>query len=240
MSQYRCMIIDDEELARDLLENFVSRVPDLELVGKYPSPVEALSALKQQEIDLIFLDIQMPEMTGIEFLQSISQQPAIIFTTAYDNYALKGYELSVIDYLLKPFSLARFLQASQKAMEWIAFRRSRKEVANSPKEAVHSEYLLINADHKVHRLYLKDILYIQSMKEYVTYYTPKGKIMALGSLKSLEESLPPQEFLRVHKSYMVARRQVSALEGNQLRVGKRLLPFGGSYKASVMAELFGG
>ena len=238
MSQYSCVIIDDEELARDLLENFISRVPELKLIGKFSSPLEALASFRDHAVEILFLDIQMPEMTGIEFLQSLSQRPAVVFTTAYDNYALKGYELAVVDYLLKPFGLPRFLQAVNKATEWIELRREKEGLKlSTPKEA-SPEYLLINADHKVHRLYLQDILYIQSMKEYVAYYTPKGKIMALGSLKGLEESLPKSEFLRIHKSYIVAKRKVSTLEGNQLQVGGVLLPIGGSYKAIVLEELF--
>lgn len=243
MRNYSCIIIDDEEIGRDLLENFVGRIPHLGLLGKFSNPLEALSSLRVESVDLIFLDIQMPEMTGIEFLKTLSNAPAVIFTTAYDRYAIEGYELSVIDYLLKPFSFTRFLQAVNKATELIELRyKAKKETL--PKIAPNSpaplEFLLINADHKLYRVYLKDILYIQSMKEYVVYFTDQGKIMAWGSLKSLEEKLPSIDFMRIHKSYIVAKNSVKSLQGNQLDIGDTTLPVGGSYRNEVMAKLFSG
>lgn len=235
MRSYSCIIIDDEELARDLLANFIGRVPYLQLQGKFSNPVDALSFMSEESVDLIFLDIQMPEMTGIEFLKTLSKAPAVIFTTAYERYALEGYELSVIDYLLKPFSFSRFLSAVNKATELLEFR-SKESVPAKPTS--NPEFLLINADHKLHRLFVKDILYIQSMKEYVTYFSEQGKIMALGSLKSLEEKLPSSDFIRIHKSYIVAKSRVKSLEGNQLDIGETKLPIGGSYKSDVVANLF--
>ena len=183
MRNYSCIIMDDEEIGRDLLENFIGRIPHLGLLGKFSNPLEALSRIRVETVDLIFLDIQMPGMTGIEFLKTLPNAPAIIFTTAYDEYALEGYELSVVDYLLKPFSFTRFLQSVNKATELIELRDKAKSEAlpKTPSSGqVPPEFLLINADHKLHRLYLKDILYIQSMKEYVTYFTVQGKIMAWG------------------------------------------------------------
>jgi DNA-binding LytR/AlgR family response regulator len=243
MRNYSCIIIDDEEIGRDLLENFIGRIPHLELLGKFTNPLEALSSLRVESVDLIFLDIQMPAMTGIDFLKTLSSAPAIIFTTAYDEYALAGYELSVIDYLLKPFSFTRFLQAVNKATELIELRYKAKNETIPPNPGSNKaplEFLLINADHKIHRLYLKDILYIQSMKEYVVYYTEQGKIMAWGSLKSLEEKLPSADFMRIHKSYIVAKNRVNSLNGNQLELGDITLPIGGLYRDEVMAKLFDG
>ena len=243
MRNYSCIIIDDEEIGRDLLENFIGRIPHLELLGKFSNPLEALSGIRVESVDLIFLDIQMPAMTGIEFLKTLSSTPAIIFTTAYDEYALEGYELSVIDYLLKPFSFTRFLQAVNKATELIELKyKAKNETLPKipPSSQASLEFLLINADHKLHRLYLKDILYIQSMKEYVTYFTDHGKIMAWGSLKSLEEKLPSTDFMRIHKSYIVAKNRVNSLNGNQLELGDVTLPIGGTYRDEVMAKLFDG
>jgi DNA-binding LytR/AlgR family response regulator len=242
MRNYSCIIIDDEEIGRDLLENFIGRVPHLEVLGKFSNPLEALSGFDIESVDLIFLDIQMPEMTGIEFLKTLSRTPAVIFTTAYDRYAVEGYELSVIDYLLKPFSFTRFMQAVNKAIELIELRYKSKKEKTLPSTSQNSpgplEFLLINADHKLYRLYLKDILYIQSMKEYVVYFTDQGKVMALGSLKSLEEKLPSSDFMRIHKSYIVAKNKVKSLEGNQLDIGDSVLPVGGNYRSEVMAKLF--
>ena len=241
MRNYSCIIIDDEEIGRDLLENFIGRIPHLELLGKFSNPLEALSGLKVESVDLIFLDIQMPAMTGIEFLKTLSNAPAVIFTTAYAEYAVKGYELSVTDYLLKPFSFTRFLQAVNKATELIDLKDKAKQEplpSPPPNSKPPLEFLLINADHKIHRLYLKDILYIQSMKEYVVYYTAQTKIMALGSLKGLEEKLPATDFMRIHKSYIVAKKKVKSLYGNQLELENITLPIGGSYRDEVMANLF--
>lgn len=241
MKEYSCIIIDDEELARDLLENFIERLPHLELKGKFSNPLEALANYRENPADIIFLDIQMPEMTGIEFLKTLSKVPAVIFTTAYNAYALESYELSVIDYLLKPFGFTRFLQAVNKATELIDlnFKNQNKTLSiPSSQLSVSPEFILINADRKLHRLYLKDITYIQSMKEYVVYYTEKEKIMALGSLKSLEENLPSSGFIRIHKSYIVAKKRVKSVEGNQLDIGETILPIGGIYRNEVMANLF--
>ncbi|MEM6347200.1 MAG: LytTR family DNA-binding domain-containing protein [Bacteroidota bacterium] len=241
MRNYSCIIIDDEEIGRDLLENFTGKIAHLELLGKFSNPLEALSKLRVESVDLIFLDIQMPTMTGIEFLKTLTHSPAIIFTTAYDEYALEGYQLSVIDYLLKPFSFTRFVQAVNKAIELIELKYQAQNQASPPIPTTSQsslEYLLINADHKLHRLHLKDILYIQSMKEYVSYFSEHGKIMALGSLKALEEKLPPTDFMRIHKSYIVAKNRVNSLQGNQLILRDITLPIGGSYRKEVMAKLF--
>ena len=240
MKNYSCIIIDDEELSRALLENFIGKVPHLKLTGKFSNPLEALPNFREGSVDIIFLDIQMPEMTGIEFLKTLSKAPAVIFTTAYANYALEGYELSVIDYLLKPFSFTRFLQAVNKATEQIDLR---KQVSQAPTSSINNtpelqEFLLINADYKLHKVYLKDILYIQSMKEYVMYFTEQGKVMALGPLKSLEIELPSENFIRIHNSYIVAKNRVKSLVGNQLEVGGVTLPIGGSYRPEVMEQLF--
>lgn len=243
MSNFSCIIIDDEELARNLLENFIGRLPHLELLGKFSNPLEALSCLREVSVDLIFLDIQMPEMTGIEFLKTLSKAPSVIFTTAYDRYALESYELSVVDYLLKPFSFTRFLQAVNKATELIQLRgKAKNEIlpVAAPDSSVPPAFLLIKAEHKLHRLFLNDIIYIQSMKEYVVYFTERGKFMALGALKSLEDKLPSTDFIRIHKSYIVAIKRVRSLQGNQLYIGEAILPIGGSYRNEVKTKLFYG
>jgi DNA-binding LytR/AlgR family response regulator len=240
MRKFTCIVVDDEELSRDLLENYIGRVSSLELIAKFKNPLEALTILVDDDIDIIFLDIQMPELTGPEFLRTLSNPPAVIFTTAYKQYALEGYELSVTDYLLKPFSFTRFLKSVNKATELIELRRSAKSgsPAESLRNEVHDEYLLINASRKLHRLYVKDIEYIKSDKEYVVYFTRQEKIMALGSLKSLEEKLPSADFIRVHKSYIVAKKSVRSIEGNQLNLTDTKIPIGGSYRELVMGNLF--
>lgn len=229
MNPIRCAIVDDEELARALLENYAGRLPNLQLVGMCKDPLEALQLLQEQPVDLLFLDIQMPELTGIEFLRSLPQRPLVIFTTAYSEYALEGYELDVLDYLLKPIAFERFVQAVNKAAERLRLLSNEKE---------ERDYILVKADHKVHRLRYDDILYVQSMLEYVAFYTPEGRLLSLGSLKGLEEELPKSLFIRVHKSFIVAKKRVTTLEGNTVHIGKEKIPIGASFREEVMRELF--
>lgn len=233
----KCLIIDDEELARALLENFIQRVPDLELIAKCKNPLEALDWMSRGKIDLIFLDIQMPELNGLEFLEVLAEKPMIIFTTAYPDYALDAFDQNALDYLLKPFSFQRFLQALSKAKEKYHLQK-KPPVLLSPNPSVEADFLLVHADHKVYKLWHKDIRYIQSMREYVTYHMEGQKLMALNSLKKLEEVLPNEKFTRIHKSYLVGDIHVSALEGNQLHLGETLLPVGGSFKEQVIKKLF--
>lgn len=240
MHPIRCLVVDDEELARALLENFISRLPNLELAASCANPLEAMAVLQQQTIDLIFLDIQMPELTGVEFLRTLTKKPVVIFTTAYAEYALEGYSLDVTDYLLKPFSFERFVQAVNKA---IALLQAKAGLAVGPAAAGDAvtpakDYLLVKADHKVHRLKFDDILYIQSMREYAAFYTPNGRILSLSSLKSLEEILPAERFIRIHKSYIVAIGKIDTLEGNMVQVGKEKLPVGANYREELVKRVF--
>ncbi len=237
MEKIRCIIVDDEELARTLLDNYISRLPYLELTGSCKDPLEAMQLLQTQTVDLMFLDIQMPGLTGVEFLRILPNKPAVIFTTAYSEYALEGYSLDVIDYLLKPFSFERFVKAVNKAVDLIQL----KSAAQPPpveKQEPEKDFLLVKSEHKIYRLKLNDILYIESMREYVAYYTPQGRIMALASLKSLEEELPADRFMRIHKSFIVALGKIETLEGNMLHLGKAKIPIGASYREEVLSKFF--
>lgn len=240
MKKIKCLVVDDEELARTLLENYIGRLPQLELIQKCKDPIEANEVLQHKEIDLLFLDIQMPELTGIQFLKILKAKPAVIFTTAYSEYAVEGYSLDVTDYLLKPFSFERFLQAVNKASEWIRLQRADNQTINEGLINVNTpkEFILVKSEHKIHRLRLKDIIFIQSMREYVAYYTPNGRILSLQSLKCLEIDLPSSQFLRIHKSYIVAIEKVDTLEGNQIIIGKEKLPIGASYRERVLKKIF--
>lgn len=241
MKKMNCLIVDDEELARNLVENYINRLSYLAVVGKCANPLEAMQVLQEQPVDLMFLDIQMPELTGVEFLKTLSQKPLVIFTTAYKEYALQGFELDVVDYLLKPFRFERFLQAVNKAGKIKMHESKEAPPAPDTTEEVPNEekdYILVKSDFKVFRIFYKDILFIESMKEYVAYHTPAGRTLSLGSLKRLEQELPADKFMRVHKSYIVNKGEVSALEGNQVHVGKVKIPIGTSYRERVLAELF--
>ena len=244
MKKINCLIVDDEELARSLLENYVNRLPHLNIVDKCANPFEAMQALQENKVDLMFLDIQMPDLTGIEFLKTLSQKPLVVFTTAYKEYALEGYELDVVDYLLKPFRFERFLQAVNKAGKLL---KASEEITQTPTavpapiqqtEEAKKKYILVKSDFKVFRIFFKDILYVESMKEYVAYHTADKRTLSLGSLKKLEQELPSESFMRIHKSYIANINYVSALEGNMVHLDKKKLPIGTSYKEAVMKRLF--
>ena len=234
--QYTCIIVDDEQLARELLKEFVSKTPLLKLLGLYKNPIEAMSILKSGQVDILFLDIQMPEINGVDFLKTIGNKPCTIFTTAYSEFALEGYELEVTDYLVKPFSFERFLQAVNKATRQVDLERRDTGSAESP--SVSKDYILLHADHKIYKVALDDIQYIEGLKEYVSYYTEDKRIIVLQSLRSIEENLPSEDFIRVHRSYIVPIRKISALEGNQISVGGKLIPIGRSYRESVIQRVF--
>jgi len=240
MNKINCLIVDDEELARNLVENYVNRLPHLNIVGKCANPFEAMQALQEDRVDLIFLDIQMPELTGIEFLKTLSQKPMVIFTTAYKEYAMQGYELDVVDYLLKPFRFERFLQAVNKASKQIKTLTPNEgnNVAASSTEEKQKDYILVKSDYKVFRLFYKDIYYIESMREYVAYHTAEGRTLSLGSLKKLESELPLEQFMRIHKSYIANKTKIKALEGNMVHLGETKLPIGASYKDEVLKQVF--
>ncbi|PWJ44836.1 LytR/AlgR family response regulator transcription factor [Sediminitomix flava] len=241
----KCLIIDDEQLARKLLENFVSKLPNLELVGMCKSPLEAMAVMQEQDVDLLFLDIQMPDLTGIEFLKTMSNSPMVIFTTAYSEYALESYEFNVIDYLLKPFSFERFLKAVQKANAIFGLKQQPKEsltkniekIEDDIKPIKEQDYLMIKSDHRIYKTYFKDILYIEGLKEYVSFYTPSQRIISLQSLSKLEDSLPKEQFIRTHRSYIVSLSQIKAIEGNQLEINGKLIPIGKTYKDGLLNSL---
>jgi DNA-binding LytR/AlgR family response regulator len=231
MMNFKCLIVDDEELGRMLIENYVQRL-GLTIVAQCRNPIEALKVMQTNEIDLIFLDIQMPEMNGLQFIKSLNYKPLIILTTAYAEHALESYTLDVVDYLLKPIRFERFTLAVNKAMERYRFRT---EMAND-NEIVEKGILLVKSEHRIHRLKLSDILFIQSMSEYVSFHLSGSRILSLGALKSLENELPANLFLRVHKSYIVAIDKIDFLDGNTIQVGKEKIPVGPSYKEQLLSH----
>ena len=230
---YTCLIVDDEQLARQLLEEFVSKIPMLELKGMCKNPLEVMEILKDEDIDILFLDIQMPELTGVEFVKTLPHKPATIFTTAYSEYALEGYQLDVIDYLVKPFPLDRFIKAVNKATDYIDLKRKALQAGT-----VNSDYLLLHADHKIYKVHLDEIEYIEGLKEYVSYFTKNKRIIVLQSLKSIEEELPSDQFIRVHRSYIVPIHKIKTLDGNQVQIGEKLIPIGRSFKEDVLKRVF--
>ncbi|UKN03361.1 LytTR family DNA-binding domain-containing protein [Paracrocinitomix mangrovi] len=228
----KCVIADDEKLARNLIESYVEKVPFLELVASCKNGIEAGEILQNEEVDLLITDIQMPELLGTDLVKSLQNPPMVIFTTAYEDYAVEGFELNAIDYLLKPFAFDRFLAAVNKAKDHLDSHSSEKEVK------LKKDYLTIKADHKLYKVQYKDIKFIEGQREYVSFHIPTGRITALMSLKKLEESLPSSIFIRCHKSYIVNKDKVEALEGNGLVIEEKTIPIGQSYKEKVVEEVF--
>lgn len=221
-----CIVIDDEFPARAIIESYISRIPYLTHLQSFKNPVEALDFLKKNNVDLMFVDIQMPELTGTEFLRALKNKPATIFTTAYPDYALEGYELDVIDYLVKPIAFERFLIATEKA---------HNRIKSKPEEA--EGYWVVKADHKTHRLKYSDINYIEGAREYVTYHLQEGRLMSLEALKNLEQSLP-DNFVRIHKSYIVNKNNISSKGNHWITVAGKELPVGKSYRQQVKGLSF--
>ncbi|WP_158979057.1 LytTR family DNA-binding domain-containing protein [Cellulophaga sp. L1A9] len=226
MSKIKCLVIDDEELARALIIKYISDTPNLELMGEYENALEALPLIKNSAIDLIFLDIQMPAINGTDFAKIIGADTNIIFTTAYTEYALEGYELNVVDYLLKPITFNRFLTAVNKV-------KSKAEPAESIEDSI-----TVKSGYDLHKIKYADILYIKSDSEYVTFYTAHKKIMSLQSLKSLLKQIPASLFMRVHRSYIVNKTKVTSLKGRDLYITDTLIPISDSYYDQVKLELF--
>jgi len=232
----RCVIVDDEHLARTLLEEYVKKLPQLQLVATCKNPLEAMEVMQREVVDLMFLDIQMPELTGVEFLKSMVVKPAVVFTTAYSEYALEGYQLDVVDYLVKPFPFERFLKAVNKASELIRLKKLDEE--QSPAQLLDG-FIVVHADRKIYKIGLDEIKYIEGLKEYVSYYTEEKRIIALESLKRLEDILPSDRFMRVHRSYIVPIGRIKKMDGNQLEIGGKLVPVGRSYREVVLRKVFG-
>jgi len=233
----KCLIVDDEQLARDMLEGYASRIPEMEVIAKCKSGAEAQIYLSKNNIELLFLDIQMPNKTGIEFLQELNTPPKVIFTTAYSDYAVEGYALQVVDYLLKPIGFERFKKAFNKAKD--LFLMEEKAQAFEDGHTFESRLILVKEGHNHHQILLKEIIFVAAMREYVQYHTSKGKLMELQSLSSVEKSLPDSHFIRIHRSYLVAKSAVKGHKQNKLLLHNDItLPLGKTYKQQVLQKLF--
>lgn len=218
-----CAIVDDEPLALSLLESYVDKTPFLRLAGKYSSAVQAMKKLPGRHVDLLFLDIQMPELNGLEYSKMIDPATRIVFTTAFGQYAIDGYKVNALDYLLKPISYVDFLQAANKALQWF-------ELLQQPKEDIQS--IFVKSDYKLVQIELSKILYVEGLKDYIKIYeedVPKP-ILSLMSLKAMEELLPASRFIRVHRSYIVQKDKIRVIDRGRIVFGKNYIPIGDSYK----------
>lgn len=223
----RCIAIDDEQLSLELLADSIDRLPCLQLVGSFSDPLQAHAFLHREPVDLVFLDIQMPGMTGLQFIRSLQRPPLFILVTAYEKYALEGYSLNVVDYLMKPVPLDRFVQACSKALELFHWKGGREE----KKEPV---YFFIHADYSLLKIVYADVVYVEGLKDYIKIHLRSSPrpVVSRMSLKALEENLPPA-FVRIHKSYIVSKDNITALKRNHVYLGTTELPIGDSYKGAV-------
>jgi DNA-binding LytR/AlgR family response regulator len=232
----KCIIIDDEPLAIELLEDFISKIPFLELVASCSNGFEATSILQEQKIDLIFTDIEMPDFSGIDFIKSLEVKPLFIFTTAYSHYAVEGFNLNAIDYLVKPIPFHRFLKAATRAQNLLSLKIE-EEKPTLDKENIQ-EFIFVKSEYENLKINLSDIKYIESLKDYIKIHTHKEKpILTLSSLKSFEEKLGKLNFIRVHKSYIVSLKHIYSVQRNRIIIDDNWIPIGLNYRDDFIKKI---
>jgi DNA-binding LytR/AlgR family response regulator len=231
-----CWIVDDEPLALGLLESYVENTPFLKLTGRFSSAKAALQEMMERQPDLIFLDIQMPHVNGMEFARVIGDHTKIIFTTAFKEYALEGYRVNALDYLMKPVSYVNFLTAAKKVLAWFEAVKAKESM---PQQQENREGIFVKSDYKTVRVLFDDILYVEGLKNYVKIYTIKqsASIITLMSMKELEDALPKNRFIRVHRSFIVAKYKIESINKNRLTVAGREIPIGITYKDDFLREV---
>ena len=225
-----CVIVEDEPLARNLMVEYVRKVPSLNLIEACSSPLAAIEVLRTNSVDILFLDVQMPELTGISLLKVLKKRPLVVLTTAYSEYALEGYELDVVDYLLKPITFERFLKAVDKVSQ-----RLEGKQPTTVEKGIHdagNQFMFVKDGTKLVKVQLSDILYIEGLKDYVTIHTKQQKITSLQRMKVLEEQLPSDQFIRIHNSYIVSLKGIEVVHKGEVQVGGNLLPIGETFKKS--------
>jgi DNA-binding LytR/AlgR family response regulator len=230
----KCIIIEDEPLAQDVIKNYLQKSGRFDLVGTYRNAPEAREAIDKEEIDLIFLDIQLPGMTGLNFLRSLSNPPLVVFTTSYPEYALESYEFNVIDYLLKPISYERFCKTIDKIIDGKIFKTTAGEAKPSGRD-----YIFIRSNSKFFRINFSEIIYIEGMKDYLKIHTHEHVIVTHQTMGEMENILPTGQFIRIHKSYIAATSRIRSVFGNSVDMGKAMLPIGLNHKEKVMSFIGG-
>ena len=231
-----CIIIDDEPLARKGLKEYITDVDFLHLTGEFDNAVKATELISKGNVQLLFLDIQMPRITGLEFFKSLHHAPPVIFTTAYPQYALDGFDLNALDYLVKPISFDRFFKAALKAKEYYEVRQHNEEGVKEKKE----DYFFIKADNKLVKILFDEILFIEALQNYVTIHTVDKKFITYLTFKSVEEYLASDRFIKTHKSYIVSASKIDSIEGNEIRIGNHHIPISRNEKEEVMEKLLKG
>lgn len=238
----KCLVVDDEPLALHILEDYISKVPFLQLVKATTNPIEALTMVQDGGINLVFLDVQMPELTGLQFMKISNGKTKVILTTAYPQYALEGYELDVVDYLLKPIAFDRFYKAAQKAQSIItpvAAAVVAKEEPQVQYDDFMSDFIFVKTEHKIQKVYLHDIMFIEGLKDYISIFTPDERIITLQNMKKMEDALPEKHFIRVHKSYIVALNKIDSIERSRISIGDKVIPIGDTYRDLFFKQIEG-
>jgi two-component system, LytTR family, response regulator len=243
----RCLVVDDEPLALHIIEDYIAKTPFLQLVKATTNPIEALTLVQAGDVDLVYLDVQMPELTGIQFLKIANGKAKVILTTAYPQYALEGYELDVIDYLLKPIAFDRFFKSAQKAQSII--EPAVKQVAveqpvvvaapSQPQEDFSHDFIFVKTEHKIQKVYLHDIMFIEGLKDYISIFTAAERIITLQNMKKMEDALPERHFIRVHKSYIVALNKIDSIERSRIFIGEKVIPVGDTYRDQFFKQIEG-
>ncbi len=232
-----CLIVEDEPLAAKVIENYLSKIDMLRLSGVCYNAIDAFNVLNKKKIDLIFLDIKMPQITGLEFLKTLKSPPKVIFTTAYREYALDGYELDIVDYLLKPISFERFLKAINKVLNQNETKVIEKNAPLSFIDTPLKQYIYVKSDKKNIKVYFKNILYIEGLKDYINIVTNEGKIISYLSLAYMENELPSEKFVRIHRSYIVSLDRIKAYSATSIELPGKILTIGRYYKKHVLSVL---
>ncbi|HLG41502.1 MAG TPA: LytTR family DNA-binding domain-containing protein [Chitinophagaceae bacterium] len=230
----KCLIVDDEPPAREIIRRYIEQVSTLELAGECANAIQAFTLLQQQKVDLMFLDIRMPQLNGNDFLKTIKNPPKVIFTTAYSEYALEGYELDVVDYLMKPIPFDRFLKAVNKAYQQTI---ARTDISTPADEKKTDSFVYFRADRKMVKVMLQDIIYIESMKDYIKVFTTRGTIITKQSISSVEAMLPEKEFIRTHRSFIVSARHIKSFTSELIEIHNTEIPIGKLFRNEVMKTL---
>nr|WP_068887741.1 LytTR family DNA-binding domain-containing protein [Pedobacter panaciterrae] len=236
MIKLKCIAVDDEPLALDIIEDYVSKVPFLELVKRTENAIEALQLVQAGGIDLVFLDIQMPELTGIQFLKIANGKANYILTTAYSQYALESYDLNVSDYLLKPIAFDRFYKAVEKVHNQVKISEPApvpQPIVAAPLPAAASpiqDFIFVKTEHKIQKIQLDDILYIEGLKDYISIYTKAERVITLQNMKKMDETLPKGQFVRVHKSYIISLDKIESIERSRIAICGKIIPIGDTYR----------
>ncbi|WP_298315633.1 LytTR family DNA-binding domain-containing protein [uncultured Aquimarina sp.] len=238
-TRIKCLIVDDEPLAREIIENYISRIDHLELIASCANALEAFNIISDKSIDLIFLDIQMPDLTGIDFLKDLNPSPKVIFTTAYSNYAVDAFNLEAIDYLLKPIEFSRFLKSVNKVLKLYKSTSALLELSNSNEAETNYQdlFIYLKVEKKMQKIFLKNILFIESLKNYIKIKTCDREIIAYKSISNIESVLPSTHFLRVHRSFIIGIDHIDAFSTTEIELKGIKIPVGRNYKASIKEKL---